>query len=766
MNSTFSSFQQDLALEQDSRHLNEEEKEHITHADARSKNPVENEGGLKNLGLAIMVIFQSKRSALRKAMADLEAGSAVSASLKSLIKHVETTDMNDQGELATERMREVYRPFLDKIIKKSDPDKETAFLVLGWLLLKSPCKALMTRSFGDDLSSSNDKKRKLAVLVAIEDAINIQTTPRSATSGKKNASKSKLVDEETDKPAVQPSNEVSKPVEPLADGKTLAAWMVSLSAIVRDDGTVTLDGSRSMTRLTSLAMEIAIEISRILAHQTLQEIKSTEDKERTRKPALVVEVDSGNENKKEETDAEDMHPYGLGFVKGMKAMHTIIKYFLLSDPNQVDVATAGMTDILHMLVRFNRHHGGGRALPSREIMFSFAQSWKLISAVLAKRRVAPSSDEILKQAQVYSQMNEIPPYLRFLTASLLLGYCGPPSQFESAIKTSSELRSTLLGLAKVVILENIPVGQVTAIAVQSCLIPTLSESEVQDMKTKIVAILDNPSEISLGSANVASSYMAAYPELFVPELLTRLGRGGREHDGSSLKDRANIRKIMNSLHVVEAMAESHFFDMVLSTPGRDLRRKLEYSVIDLFREKDISVRVTLGQIAASLNPTKIISTYAPEINSSSNIVRSRAESVDGSSIKIKTPSQLLEKALSLKLNPAPSSTEVEALDKLLRAIKTLGETIPSTLWGGIFTELVAKSCGSPSDAILTRVWAQLSQSVAKSSDAISALFVILSDTMEQQGELTEERVEAALETSDEALDDLRLARLVPLSILK
>ncbi|KAK3846194.1 MAG: hypothetical protein J3R72DRAFT_434334 [Linnemannia gamsii] len=807
MNSTFSSFQQDLALEQNSRHLNEEEKEHITHADARSKKPVENEGGLKNLGLAVMVIFQSKRSALRKAMADLEAGSAVSASLKSLIKHVETTDMNDQGELATERMREVYRPFLDKIIKKSDPDKETAFLVLGWLLLKSPCKALMIRSFGDDLSSSNDKKRKLAVLVAIEDAINIQITPRSATSGKENASKSKsrskskLVDEETDKPAVQPSNEVSKPVELLADGKTLAAWMFSLSAIVRNDGTVTLDGSRSMTRLTSLAMEIAIEISRILADQTLQEIKSTEDKERTRKPALVVEVDSGNENKREETDAEDMHPYGLGFVKGMKAMHTIIKYFLLSDRNQVDVATAGMTDILDMLVRFNRHHGGGRALPSREIMFSFAQSWKLISAVLAKRRVAPSSEEILKQAQAYSQMNEIPPYLRLLTASLLLGYCGPPSQFESAIKTSSELRSTLLGLAKVVILENIPVGQVTAIAVQSCLIPTLSESEVQNMKTKIVAILDNPSEISLGSANVASSYMAAYPELFVPELLTRLGRGGQEHDGSSLEDRVNIRKIMNSLHVVEAMAESHFFDMVLSTPGRDLRRKLEYSVIDLFREKDISVRVTLGQIAASLNPTKIISTYAPEINSSSNIMRSRAESVviecmlsqrrdasigdgfvvfleyirrvgrlkanqDGSSIKIKTPSQLLEKALSLKLNPAPSSTEVEALDKLLRVIKTLGETIPSTLWGGIFTELVAKSCGSPSDAILTRVWAQLSQSVAKSTDAISALFVILSDTMEQQGELTEERVEAALETSDEALDDLRLARLVPLSILK
>ncbi|KAF9081750.1 hypothetical protein BGX23_000482, partial [Mortierella sp. AD031] len=38
--------------------------------------------------------------------------------------------------------------------------------------------------------------------------------------------------------------------------------------------------------------------------------------------------------------------------------------------------------------------------------------------------------------------------------------------------------------------------------------------------------------------------------------------------------------------------------------------------------------------------------------------------------------------------------------------------------------------------------------------------------MEQQGELTEEMLEAALEASDESLDDLRLARLAPLSILK
>lgn len=123
-------------------------------------------------------------------------------------------------------------------------------------------------------------------------------------------------------------------------------------------------------------------------------------------------------------------------------------------------------------------------------------------------------------------------------------------------------------------MENIPVGQATATAVQTFLIPTLSEAEVQDMKTKINAILDNPSEISLGSANVASSYMAVYPEIFVPALLTRLRREGQ--GGSTLSNKANVRKIMNSLHVVEAMAERNFFDMVLSKQAFDLRYSAQF----------------------------------------------------------------------------------------------------------------------------------------------------------------------------------------------
>lgn len=99
------------------------------------------------------------------------------------------------------------------------------------------------------------------------------------------------------------------------------------------------------------------------------------------------------------------------------------------------------------------------------------------------------------------------------------------------------------------------------------------------MKTKVIAILDNPSDISLGSANLASSYMAVYPELFVPKLLARLRREGQS--GSVQSDKIDVRKTMNSLYVVEAMAERNFFEMVLSKQAGDLRYSAHFSPLAL-----------------------------------------------------------------------------------------------------------------------------------------------------------------------------------------
>jgi hypothetical protein len=49
---------------------------------------------------------------------------------------------------------------------------------------------------------------------------------------------------------------------------------------------------------------------------------------------------------------------------------------------------------------------------------------------------------------------------------------------------------------------------------------------------------------------------------------------------------------------------------------------------------------------------------------------------------------------------------------------------------------------------------------------ITSLSSALVNLMEQQGMLSEDLLESALETTDDALEDLRLARLSPLLVLK
>lgn len=64
------------------------------------------------------------------------------------------------------------------------------------------------------------------------------------------------------------------------------------------------------------------------------------------------------------------------------------------------------------------------------------------------------------------------------------------------------------------------------------------------------------------------------------------------------------------------------------------------------------------------------------------------------------------------------------------------------------------------------IWNELAPSIVNSSEAILALSTRMLEMMEQQGTLTEEMVKNAVEASDEAFDDLQLARVLPMLILK
>ncbi|KAF8950621.1 hypothetical protein BGZ52_001953, partial [Haplosporangium bisporale] len=270
-------FRDDLLLEQEHRRR------------IAPKEAVSASGNSKgqSLGLVFLVLFQASRSAVKKALANLEAENVLSNSLRGLVTHVQVEGRPPlkDGTDAIVRMQEVYRPLLDKIMKKSDDSgKKIAYLLLDWLLLEYPFRDLMARSLSQDFAPQADKRQKLASLLAVEHAF------------------------------------VESAVAVFRDAKVLTQWDAQLANIILHDGTTTQDGSRSMTRLTCLALDLMVAFSRILSTQAQQEIKTASSNLKT--PALVVELDSDT---RENGDDGHKTTFGWGFSMCMIDMCQVIK---------------------------------------------------------------------------------------------------------------------------------------------------------------------------------------------------------------------------------------------------------------------------------------------------------------------------------------------------------------------------------------------------------------------------------------------------------
>lgn len=65
-----------------------------------------------------------------------------------------------------------------------------------------------------------------------------------------------------------------------------------------------------------------------------------------------------------------------------------------------------------------------------------------------------------------------------------------------------------------------------------------------------------------------------------------------------------------------------------------------------------------------------------------------------------------------------------------------------------------------------RIWNTLVPALSTSVGAIAATYLGVTEIMERQGEVSESLLEAAMEASDEGLDDLRMSRILPFTVLK
>ncbi|KAF9565634.1 hypothetical protein EC968_004066 [Mortierella alpina] len=672
---------------------------------------------------------------------------------------------------------------MDKIMKRSDDRaKKTALALLDWLMMNYPYGHLFANGISEDLTPQNDKKRKLAVLISMEHALHTWNKLRSAS--KESSTKSNSMTDSI-RGEMETSGEVSSAFN---DARILSKWISLLVAIVHEHGAVASDGTISMTRLTVLALDICIALSRILAEKTLREIEA---EEAVRKPVIVMQDETATRG------IEDLPPWRQYFESSMSSVTAALKDLKAWNIRSNALVIAGLDDAMDIITQFNKARGSATCCLSVSTVKVFCKTWEAISSVLYHRGICTSSAAVIEHVQQCLQTN-IPSSTKLVTSCLILGFSDLSGSSDQPLQTPKQLTLPLLDLINTVSVHERGTGKRAAPSLQSVLLHTMSESDFKGIKEQITSVLDERSELPLSAIELVSKYTAAFPQTMIPELIRHLQP--TKTSLLALGDLGAVLMTRNAVHVVEVLAEDDFFVAAQSKETEDLLNDLEDTVIELLHDKDIMIRMTASQIVAALDPTKIVNKFAPELSSSTNDVRSSAELVllesmllqrkDGSlgdgfiaflsyirgifhsnliptgpTPKVKSPSQLLCKTQSSSTKTLDSGS-THLLEALLRVLRKLGESIPSPLWPSFIDRLVTKTQGSPRDQVWIRIWNELAPSIVHSGEAILALSTKMLEIMEQQGALTEEMVKNAVETSDEAFDDLQLARVLPMLILK
>ncbi|KAK3810756.1 MAG: hypothetical protein J3Q66DRAFT_55266 [Benniella sp.] len=390
-------------------------------------------------------------------------------------------------------------------------------------------------------------------------------------------------------------------------------------------------------------------------------------------------------------------------------------------------------------------------------------------------------------------MESIPDGLRLVACCMLLGQCSLTMSIDELLSRSEHIRSTLLALSHDEVTKNV------AFTLHDILSDTMNKQDRDQLKTQVTSFLDVLSEIPYHTLDMVTRYTILFPELLLPELLKRIQLTCPWSQPTG-EGHVAVFGATNAINVVINLIDKEFFLTALSEDTLHQRRLLEKALIELLQNKDITVeRVRLPALA--LESETVFKALSSELISDDVVTRSRAESImieyllcqrenrlpenafdsfvdyircvsrsTGSrsqlAYKITSPTQLYLRTKSISSDPRPQNTQDAVLEALFNLVKNIGDSIPHNLWNRLLYPLVLKTCAFPADHHLIRIWNSLAPSLAGSPMAITSLSNALVNLMEHQGMLSEDLLESALETTDEALEDLRLARLSPLLVLK
>ncbi|KAG0045961.1 hypothetical protein BGZ83_008835 [Gryganskiella cystojenkinii] len=513
----------------------------------------------QSLGQAFLIIFQAARSTIRKALTVQDSENILWKAIHTLTDHVQSVKDDDESLVMT-RSLEVLRPFLDKTMKKSDENaKKVSFILLDWLLLDhAGCRIRMAQALGQELGpqAHQDKKRKLAALLALEHALSTRnkriaekkrkteeeevaaattakaegnelgkkptehqasedvdkksnanfldipevSSRRSSTGGRVMV---EVIEGSAPDMSLQHNDEINHTSQHVSadesiapfQGPILAEWISHLCHITRHDGATGSDGIASMTRLTGLAQQMAMVLSKMLSKATLRELEIEDENEkeehRKREAAkrlpiksrkgqpLIVELHSEPLDKSLQKDSgskkrEDMQLIRWSFSKSLASIRGIIEDVKTWNRDKNWILTAALNDTLDMLTRFDRHYqrqlleaegtqSGFRPSPRtgapgnrppgpppfREIVRSFAKCWVPIVSAINPEGPATTYAIVMSIQETVDQ-KELPPFVQLHAIGFYLGHCDPEiplsEVFESPTTTTTTITTTSGGL--------------------------------------------------------------------------------------------------------------------------------------------------------------------------------------------------------------------------------------------------------------------------------------------------------------------------------
>ncbi|KAG0245254.1 hypothetical protein BGW41_002723 [Actinomortierella wolfii] len=604
-------------------------------------------------------------------------------------------EYNESDDLTAqvERMREVYRPIMDKLIKKgNDNEKGIAYLLLDWLFKENKHKDIMLKAIAMDLESLVDKKQKLTLLMALNFTI-VEQGASLLKPGKER-------DEHAEN--VKRAMQVEKPNEAARTGA---------------------------------------------GH-----------------PLVMVQ---------EEPKPE---PYQW-FISSFKSIPRITREMQMWTPKANSLKHAALKDIVEMATKFNNSKMNFQNnATERDDIYRTACLWTVIIPYMSTNTASLSLQNNVKSIQSLVNTHDQDVGARATCICMMLGYVDPA------------------------IAGRQPSGRQSAYAIQRQLTLNMDEDQIRAQLPKMFSLLDHEDEVSKAVAEMVANYAISFPAVVLPEFLSRLRVNHQE-----------VVRIRNILEIVAEMADQGFLTAPLDAEADRMRDNLIDILLSKLNDTDLKIRMTSSHIASSIDPAKLVHALVPNLLSKDEKTRSSAELalveclltqrkdrpaseglialVDairmklpepttsqtsaGKTTSIKSPGQLLSKQKRPTPTPAPTPSMTKGpdentlrLERVARVIHKWAEAVPSTMWPLYIERLVVKTYGSPSDQNLIRVWKEIGPLVATSTEGMTCLLQCVLSILEQQGSLTTEDLEQAVEASDEAIDDLRYSRLSPLLILK